>query len=708
MANQEKFFVEFGVDTDSTSSFKVPAGTTAQRDASPESGLFRYNTSTNQFEGYSNGSWGEIGGSSLGQSFDVDTFTGDNSTTAFTLSRSVSSEDYLIVFIDGVFQGQSSYVLSGTTLTLDSAPATGSSIIAYSVVPISVAEIPADTDDLTEGSTNLYFTNARVDSRLSSGSVSTIETSGNVTVGGDLSVSGGLTVSGTTTTVNSTTTSVTDSMIELANSNTSSDVIDIGIYGNYDDGLSDGGATEYTGLFRDASDSTWKLFDGLEEEPGTTVNTAGTNYAKAALEVGDLDATTLTVLGDVSVGTSTDSSRYVILDKSTTGENGILFKNAGNNKGKILLDSSEDMQFYVNSTTNAMTIKESGNIGIGQSSPDTILHIGDGSSNYVRIENAGSGDVSSGYQIYRGASLGMNLYDNPADNTTSLQVAGALNINAGGSGTDLHVSSSGNVGINWGNPTARLGIIQSGSSTPGMNITDGSSSDFHVLAGYSSGLCIIGPSAGSLGIKTANSERMRIDTSGQVMVGSSSSISSFYNGAGSEVGFGGNPSGWMAAVRGSTNTPLYVSHSGTGSGEFIRFSQSTTGRGYIHWNGTTLQLTSTSDHRLKENVEPIADATTRINALNPVAYNLIEGGDSAEGFLAHELQEHVPHAVTGTYNEVYTAEDLQDEDSEDLIGTPKYQTVSYASLTPLLVKALQESNAKIAELEARIETLENA
>ena len=70
--------------------------------------------------------------------------------------------------------------------------------------------------------------------------------------------------------------------------NTSADLIDIGIYGNYNDGLSDGGASEYTGLFRDASDSTWTLFDGLEVEPGTTVNTSGTGYALADFKAGDI------------------------------------------------------------------------------------------------------------------------------------------------------------------------------------------------------------------------------------------------------------------------------------------------------------------------------------------------------------------------------------------------------------------------------------
>jgi hypothetical protein len=120
-----------------------------------------------------------------------------------------------------------------------------------------------------------------------------LKTDADLQVDGNVTVSGNLTVNGTQTTVNSTTTSVEDSMLELANSNLSSDTLDIGIYGNYDDGLGDG-VSEYTGFFRDATDSTWKLFDGLESEPTTTVNTSGTGYTLADLQVGDLTATTLT------------------------------------------------------------------------------------------------------------------------------------------------------------------------------------------------------------------------------------------------------------------------------------------------------------------------------------------------------------------------------------------------------------------------------
>ena len=115
-------------------------------------------------------------------------------------------------------------------------------------------------------------------------------------------------------------------------------------------------------------------------------------------------------------------------------------------------DSDRGLFLSGDGTNKHVRVLHGGNVGIGQIAPATTLHIGDGASHYVRIENAASGDVSSGYQIYRGSSVGMSLYDNPADNMTSLLCAGGLNINAGGSGTDLHVTSNGKVGIGTTSP----------------------------------------------------------------------------------------------------------------------------------------------------------------------------------------------------------------------------------------------------------------
>ena len=116
------------------------------------------------------------------------------------------------------------------------------------------------------------------------------ESNSDLIVNGDVSISGHLNVLGEMIVVDSTTISVGDSMFELANSNTSTDLVDIGIYGIYNDGLSDG-VSEHTGLFRDASDSTWKLFDGLEVEPSTTVNVSGSGFAYADFKAGDIEST---------------------------------------------------------------------------------------------------------------------------------------------------------------------------------------------------------------------------------------------------------------------------------------------------------------------------------------------------------------------------------------------------------------------------------
>jgi hypothetical protein len=95
----------------------------------------------------------------------------------------------------------------------------------------------------------------------------------------DLTLSGNLTVSGTLTTIDTTNLTIEDPLIKVANGN-ASDIVDVGLYGMYTNG-----GTRYTGLFRDASDSgVYKLFTGLEVEPGGTVDTGGVGYGTAILE----------------------------------------------------------------------------------------------------------------------------------------------------------------------------------------------------------------------------------------------------------------------------------------------------------------------------------------------------------------------------------------------------------------------------------------
>ena len=123
-----------------TDAVHVPVGTTAQRPGSPAAGYFRYNSTTGEFEGYTT-SWGSIGGGS--GSFSTNIYAGDGSDTTFTLSSAPSSENNLMVFIDGVFQAHDSYSVSGTTLTFSEAPANGRVITAYNAEEVAIGT-PSD------------------------------------------------------------------------------------------------------------------------------------------------------------------------------------------------------------------------------------------------------------------------------------------------------------------------------------------------------------------------------------------------------------------------------------------------------------------------------------------------------------------------------------------------------------------------------------
>ena len=142
--------LDLGAKTDS---LHVPVGTTAQRPASPEAGYLRYNSTTGKFEGYTN-AWGDLAD---GSDFLVtNTFTTANaSTTAFTISNAVQDEKQLLVFIDGVFQAHNSYSVSGTTVTLSTAPASGREVTIYSALSnlqganMVIATMTGDNSDTT-------------------------------------------------------------------------------------------------------------------------------------------------------------------------------------------------------------------------------------------------------------------------------------------------------------------------------------------------------------------------------------------------------------------------------------------------------------------------------------------------------------------------------------------------------------------------------
>ena len=184
-----------------------------------------------------------------------------------------------------------------------------------------------------------------------------------------------------------------------------------------------------------------------------------------------------------------------------------------------------------------------------------------------------------------------------------------------------------------------------------------------------------------------------------------------------------------------------------GNGDVVVFRRtdgSVTEAGSIEITGaTSVAYQTSSDYRLKENVTAISDATQRVKNLNAVRFNFIGEDRVLDGFLAHEVQDIVPEAISGTkdgmvdeeyevspavYEErtIEAKDAIYDEDgelikaaeagqvqrvlvSEAVMGTrsvPKYQGIDQSKIVPLLTAALQEAVAKIEALEARGASLE--
>jgi hypothetical protein len=113
--------------------------------------------------------------------------------------------------------------------------------------------------------------------------------------------------------------------------------------------------------------------------------------------------------------------------------------------------------------------------------------------------------------------------------------------------------------------------------------------------------------------------------------------------------------------------------------------------GQITSNGTTTTYATSSDYRLKENIAPMTGALNKVALLKPVTYKWKSDGLDSQGFIAHELQAVVPECVVG------------EKDAVDTNGNPKYQGIDTSFLVATLTAAIQEQQAIIESLKARLD-----
>ena len=182
-------------------------------------------------------------------------------------------------------------------------------------------------------------------------------------------------------------------------------------------------------------------------------------------------------------------------------------------------------------------------------------------------------------------------------------------------------------------------------------------------------------------------ERMRIDSSGNLLVGKTTS-------AGSTVGCLAAASGLLGATADSTYAFNFRRNSSTGIFGYFNYNGSDVGT--ISTTGANCLYNSISDYRLKEHVAPMVGALDKVALLKPVTYKWKIDGSDGQGFIAHELQEVVPDCVTG------------EKDAVDAEGKPVYQGIDTSVLVATLTAAIQEQQTIINDLKTRIIALEGA
>jgi len=384
-----------------------------------------------------------------------------------------------------------------------------------------------------------------------------------------------------------------------------------------------------------------------------------------------------------------------------------------------------------NAASTAVTIDASGNVGVGTSSPSSQVDIL-GSSSRLRLDGS-----SASFQI-----LSRNT-SNSATNALTFD-ADTYTFNRAGS-TEVVIDSSGNVGIGTSSPSAIMTVQKNGdvfhaqsAATSAPRIGMFTNSAANTVGLFASRTDTIGFPA--LTFATGDTERMRIDSSGNVIVGT--------------TGLGGNSRLQVLGASGTNDLALFRAASDNGNIYFQNSSGVMVG--YIQISASSTVFATSSDYRLKENITPVQGAADIVKAMRPCTYTFkSDSTDWHDGFLAHELQELHPRAVVGEkdamkdeeyevtpavyedvvipaveavaevpavyddegvlVSEMVPAVEAQPERteqqlvSEAVMGTrsvPDYQGVDYSKLTPILTAALQEALNKIDALEARLTALE--
>jgi len=250
----------------------------------------------------------------------------------------------------------------------------------------------------------------------------------------------------------------------------------------------------------------------------------------------------------------------------------------------------------------------------------------------------------------------------------------------------MRIDSSGKVGIGESNPEFPLDI-QADSAANAIQIIGRSSdnigqitftsndktTDYLDLQVGSSELRFQGRGSIPMTFRIDETERMRIDSSGNLLVGKSSASSSL-------VGAQLNANGTLTATVDGARTAIL--NRLTSDGEIVDFRKGGTIVGSISVTSSATAYNTSSDQRLKDNIADADDAGSKIDSIQVRKYDWkADGSHQDYGMVAQELLEVAPEAVSVP------------EDSEEMMG------VDYSKLVPMLIKEIQSLRNRVAQLE---------
>ena len=292
-------------------------------------------------------------------------------------------------------------------------------------------------------------------------------------------------------------------------------------------------------------------------------------------------------------------------------------------------------------------------------------------------------------------------FDSAVTMANNLTVSGAFTsqgIDDNADATAITIDSSENVGIGETSPNGKLNLATGSGTACELRLTSnntgsgaGDRGRFVVYSAkndgtaYEAGKIEIDRSSGTAteahmvfatNTGSGNTEHMRINKDGAVLVNSTAR-----NDLGNlEV---------LTTIGVDNAMIIKTPESGaSGSATAIKFRYNGGTSGTITFGSTNTAYSTTSDYRLKENVDYTFDATTRLKQLRPCRFNFIADADTTvDGFLAHEVSSVVPEAISG------------DKDGTDDNGNIVPQGIDQSKLVPLLVKTIQELEARITVLE---------